>query len=464
MSRIPEERPVRLNDMRIPLALLLLLALMPAEAAFSASGETRGALEQARQSVVTVITTDTVTRRPGTLPFFREETVGSNILGSGIVISEDGLILTAYHAVAGLSEISIVSADLREQRASVLAVEPALDLAILQIRSLDLKPITWRMNPSPGIGEDVYAIGTPGVFSNNPVPSVTRGIVSALHRTLDVSWDPREVVMLDLLETDVQLLPGESGGALVDAQGKLLGMGLAIYHPSGTIHGRAFAIAADDWLRKGLDAMITGDQFPIGYIGVRAGTLDLDTTRRRGLGPNDRVTISDIHPEGPLYLTELRKGDIITHLNSRRIRNASELRQIEMRLVPGDNTTLVVLRGAPPEQITIDFKVANLARTPAAKRADFSWRGMKLADIDDGIRREYGIPLRTGVAVIGVVRNSSAFKAGLRVGDVINEVNNSRVDRLASFIDAVESIPASNVVKIQTTEGVGHVQGEGRQR
>jgi serine protease Do len=183
-----------------------------------------------------------------------------------------------------------------------------------------------------------------------------------------------------------------------------------------------------------------------------------------GIAPDNRVTVSDIHPDGPMLLAGLQKGDIITHINARKIRNASELRQTEMRLVPGEKATLAILRVNPPEQITFEFIVGSIARMSSAKPADFPWRGMRLSDIDDDTRKEFGIPVRIGVAVIGVARNSSGFRAGLRVGDVITEVNNTPVATLADFTDAVENIPASNVVRIRTAEGVGHVQGETKQQ
>ena len=133
----------------------------------------------------------------------------------------------------------------------------------------------WRIQRGAQVGEVVFSIGTPAVFSMDPEPSVSRGIVSAVHRTLETTGHPEPAFLMDLIETDAQISPGESGGALVDRDGMLIGMCLAVYHPDAGIRGKAFALAADSWLRAGIDKMTGGEGFPIGSLGVEVAPLGL---------------------------------------------------------------------------------------------------------------------------------------------------------------------------------------------
>jgi len=429
--------------------------------AAAAPGETvPAALGQARKGVVTVCATGSTLRRSGPVGFFQEETEGSNILGSGIVLSGDGVILTAYHAVSGISELSAVLWDLTELKATLVAAEPGLDIALLRVQSVDLAPIPWRKAPPPSPGEIVFAIGTPGVFPNDLTSSVSRGVISSLHRSLDVSGDPEAQFMADLIETDAQLSPGESGGALVDEQGRLVGMCLAVYHPTGAIRGRAFALAADDWLRKGIDSMLLGGGFPLGRLGVHIGSFSLESTRRLGVAPQYRIHVSAVDRGGPAEVAGLTRGDIITHVNGQEVRSPSEFRRLEMRLVPKTAAKVAILRGKPPKPFELALVVAEQEPPERGKPVEFGWRGMRLRDIDEGLRREMSIPNKTGVAVVGIERPGNAFVAGLRLGDVISEVNNTPVDTLAQFEAAVKNISASNVVRVKTGEGIGHIQGD----
>jgi serine protease Do len=415
-------------------------------------------LDRVRKGVVTVCAAGGEFRRPGAVPFFEEDAQQSAILGSGIIISADGVILTANHAIDGIANLSVVLWDLTELKAALIAAEPGLDIALLRVQHDSLSVIPWRTDVPPSVGEFVFAIGTPGVFPNNLTASVSRGIVSALHRSLDVTGDPEAQFMSDLIETDAQLSPGESGGALVDEQGRLIGMCLAVYHPTGAIRGRAFALASDGWLRNGIDSMLSGQPFPLGSLGLHVGTISPDTARRLGLSSEYRVRIGQVDSQGSATTVGLRRDDIVTHINGERLRLTSDYRRIEMRLVPGTTAKLTVLTGKPLQSAEVEVAVAGAAPGQSLKPEEFRWRGLRLRDVDDKLRRDMGIPNKTGVAVIGV--GGRAEIAGLRVGNVISEVNNTRVGSLADFKAAVKDIPDSNMVRVKTSDGIGHIEGE----
>ncbi len=444
------------------LIVLFLLALFAAAPMLSAQ-DAPLIIEQAQKGVVTICGRPGASGGSAVTSFFQEETVVGNILGSGIVLSSDGLILTAHHTVAGAENISVVLSSLSEFDARVIATESSLDLAILRIQSADLVPLPWRLDMPPVVGETVYALGTPAIFSDDPFTSVSRGIIGAVNRSLTSSQEAREAPFLaDLIETDAQLSPGESGGALIDESGRLLGMCLAVYHPTGAVRGRAFALPADRWLRSGVDAMLAGRAFPLGRLGLQVVALDTERSRRLGRPSRQGVQVSYVAISGPAEAAGVAVGDIVTRVNNEPVRLASQFRRIELRLVPGEIARLSVLRGNSTQSVPIEVTVAPQLAVGPPQRLEFHWRGMTLSDITDKIRKEYSLPYKSGIIVIDVDLVRNAYQAGLRKGDVIVEINNTPVGSLSEFTEAVRLIRETNVVRVRTTEGIGHIQGETR--
>lgn len=454
--------PIRCKLLAIPLALVAVVGSLPAGEAPAPrkAPQASAALDQAVRGVVTICTPESGAKKPGSVAFFQEETLGSNILGSGIILDSDGLILTANHAIEGVDALTVILHNLGEYEAKVVATQPGLDIALLRIQAAGLVPIPWRLDASPAVGETVFAIGTPGIFATNPLPSTSQGIISALNRSIDVTGDPEQPFSADLIETDAQLLPGESGGALVDGQGRLVGMCLAVYHPGGALRGRAFALAADSWLRAGIDSLTRTGHFPIGHLGMRLGTLSFNDARRLGVQPGRGVRLVNVTAEGAAGEAGLLPGDIITRIDGEQVRLVPQARRIEMRLVPGSKAKLTVLREGSPQPRDFEVTVGGSEDGAGSRPAEFLWRQMSLRDLDETLRKQYASPLRNGVIVVDVVQNGSSWKAGLRKGDVILEINNTAVRTLAGFRDAVKVIPGKNVVRVRTTEGIGHIQGE----
>jgi S1-C subfamily serine protease len=294
----------------------------------------------------------------------------------------------------------------------------------------------------------------------DPEPSVSRGIVSAVHRTLETTGHPEPAFLMDLIETDAQISPGESGGALVDRDGMLIGMCLAVYHPDAGIRGKAFALAADSWLRAGIDKMTGGEGFPIGSLGVEVAPLGIEAARGLPVAPRQGVFVAWPPRGGPSDTAGIKPGDVITAINGEPVTSVSGLRRIEMRLAPGSTARVQAARRGSSKPLEFEVSVGGQKGPVSAALLRFDWRGMAVSDIDDALRKEFSAPSRKGVIAVEIRRGGNAYKAGLRKGDVILEINNTTVDSLAAFKQAVESIPDSNVVRVRTTDGVGHIQGE----
>lgn len=443
---------------------LLPTALAAAVWLFSAPLPARGAavevFAKARRGVVAVISL-----RNGhslaILPAMPD--VGERILGSAIVLSEDGMLLTANHAVAGVEYLGVVMADMTQTHARLIAASPVLDVAILKANLSGLEPLEWRGDRALVVGETCYAVGTPSVFSSDPTPSISKGIVSALHRTIEGEMvDDRKVLLRNLIETDAQILPGESGGALLDEEGRLLGMCLAIHAPGGS-RGRAYAVPADAWLARVVAALSQGRPAPIGSLGAQVVTLGMDRAVRSGLTPRAGVQVISMDEDGPLAGSGLEVGDVITHLGGKEVKRVTRYRQMEMRLEPGSRATVRVIRPGVGEPLEFEVAVAP-SHLPAGRETAFRWRGARLVSLTDETRRRYGTHFREGVLVMEVDSGSRAFLGGLRVGDVIVEIGNFRVRNLTDFRALAKLMREGAMVKVRTTQGIGHIQGETRQR
>ncbi|MHC4712252.1 MAG: trypsin-like peptidase domain-containing protein [Planctomycetota bacterium] len=424
----------------------------------TAAADAVDVFERARRGVVTI-------HSPGTLPpetplpSFERLEAFDRVLGSGVVLGKNGLILTAHHAVSSTRDVIVVMWDMTATRGEVIASEPFVDLALVRIRRDNLEPIRWRTETPARIGETVYAIGTPSAFSSDPTPSISKGIVSALHRTIEgVANGHSETVVGDLIETDAQVSPGQSGGALVDEEGRLLGMCLAVYRPAGGGRGRSFAVPADAWLRGALVELAEKGAVPLGSFGAQVIALSFERAKRYGLRAREGVEVVGGEENGPFERAGIRSGDIVTTVNGEAVISPQHFRQTEARQAPGSRISVEVVRPGDG-RFSLEVEVA-LRPSESRREPDLAWRGMALSALNEDVRKQFGIHYRDGVCVRRIESTSNAYKAGLRTGDVIVEINDERVRTLSEFRRAAARISDNAVVRVQTTDGIGHIQGE----
>jgi S1-C subfamily serine protease len=417
------------------------------------------AAADARKGVVTICASARAAQGAEPAPFFEEATSDGGVIGSGIVLSRDGLILTADHIVAGIQGISVVLYDLSEFKAAVVAADPAMDVAILRIPAGDLEPIPWRPDEPAEVGESVCAIGTPAVFSKSPWPSISEGIVSAVHRTIDeADGGSLRPYMIDLVESDVQVVPGQSGGALVDSQGRLIGMCMAVYFPTAEGRGRAFARPADAWFRAGLDVLAKSGRMPVGSLSIDVDPVSLDTVARFGLRKQRGVEVSFVTRGGPCERAGIMPRDIILAVNDRPVNLVSQFKQFELALAPGSVAKLSVFRAGVGQTLELKAVVAEAA--PAVEQVELRWRGMLLRDVTRDLADDPASRSVQGVIVVDVEPGGKAYQAGLRAGNIIEDVNTIRVKSLHDFTEATKNIPVTEIVRVRTSEGIGHVKGE----
>lgn len=278
-------------------------------------------------------------------------------LGSGVIVSPAGYVLTNNHVIEEADEIEVILNDGRKSTAKVIGTDPETDLAILKIELTDLPVITLGNSDALEIGDQVLAIGNPfGVGQ-----TVTSGIVSALGRTqLGIN------TFENFIQTDAAINPGNSGGALVDINGHLMGINTAIYSRSGGSMGIGFAIPTST-ARNVLDAIVRDGQVTRGWIGVEPQDLSPELAESFGLKPGAGVVITGVLQNGPAAQAGIRPGDVITAVGGKTVTNVPQLLAAVAALQPGTASAVDVTRRDGNVQIQVTPGRRNIARQAAAR-------------------------------------------------------------------------------------------------
>jgi serine protease DegQ len=329
------------------------------------TGSFRAAARTASPAVVSINTSKAPANNPQSSdPWFRfffgdqAPSQQQSGLGSGVIVSPAGYVLTNNHVIEEADEIEVILNDGRKAVAEVIGTDPETDLAILKINLTDLPVITLGNSDALEIGDQVLAIGNPfGVGQ-----TVTSGIVSALGRTqLGIN------TFENFIQTDAAINPGNSGGALVDVSGQLMGINTAIYSRSGGSMGIGFAIPTST-ARSVMEAIVKDGQVTRGWIGVEPQDLSPELAENFGMQPGTGVIISGVLQNGPAAQAGIRPGDVITAVAGRSVNNVAQLLSAVANLTPGTPASLDVVRRDGKTKIEVTPGRRNLPRQQAAPR------------------------------------------------------------------------------------------------
>ena len=362
-------------------------------------------------------------------------------VGSGIVISPDGYIVTNAHVVDGATKINVTLHDRRVFPAKLVGVDKLNDLAVVRIEAKDLTTIAWGDSTRLHPGQTVLAFGSPfGYFQF----SVTRGIVSAVNRPNPYSDDARKPGAF--IQTDAAINPGNSGGPLVDARGELVGINTFIISGSGSFAGAGFAIPSQI-VRATAEALIKDGVVRHGYLGLTMNDVTPENAEFFNLPDASGAIVSQTVPEAPAAQAGLKSGDVLRELDGKKIANGSALQVAVSQIAPGKTIELGILRDGKPLAIKVKVGEFNAKTELAASDADGEPKngklGLSLANLDDDARQQLNLPEKMkGVAIESVRPGSPAEDAGLGSGDVILEVNRHAVDSAQSFATQLHSTPA----------------------
>jgi serine protease Do len=384
-----------------------------------------------------------------------EEVYKQRGLGSGVIINKEGYILTNEHVVDGADKLTVKLSDGREFKAEVKGMDVRSDLAIIKIDADSLPVAELGDSDELNIGQWVLAIGNPfGFAMENPEPTVTMGVVSALHRSLGKSIDPNRDYS-DLIQTDAAINPGNSGGPLVNLSGKIIGINVAIFSTSGGYQGVGFAIPINT-ANKIVSSLIEGKKIVYGWLGVNI--QDLDENLVKYFGNKEGVLVAQVFSDSPAEKAGIKEGDIIVKFDSQHIKTSTELTRRVSLSEAGKVVGVVVVRNN--NYLTLQVTIGQRPEEPESSTQDkqalsppqSAWRGLEVKPIEADIARQYGISQMQGVVVIGVQSGSPSDEAGITVGDVILSINRQEINNIGDYNKLAKEFERGDVL-VKTSRG-----------
>jgi serine protease Do len=384
------------------------------------------------------------------------ETPNQKALGSGVIISADGYILTNNHVVENSKTIQVSLSDGRKLAAKVIGTDPQTDVALLKIDATNLEPVTLADSDSAQVGDVVLAIGDPFGIGT----TVTEGIISAKNRTRVTSGDADE----DFIQTDAAINPGNSGGALVDIEGRLIGINTSILSRSGGNQGIGFAVPAN-LCRWVADSLITKGKVERGYLGVHIQTLTPELAKAFKSNRVQGAVVIDVTPNSAAEQAGFKSGDVVVEFNNRPIESADQLKLQVAETPPGSAIPVQVDRNGQVIGLNVTLKELTsdaLAKNePNVSRGEHdALTGVEVTNLDRDAREELKVPnAMRGTLITQVEPSSPAYEAGLRENDVILEINRQPIQSTEDFTKATTGKAGSGetLVKVWNQNGTHYV-------
>jgi len=357
-------------------------------------------------------------------------------VGSGVIVNSDGYILTNHHVVDGAVEIKVELTDNRTFTAKLVGSDPPSDLAVLKIDASSLPSLSLGDSDKMRVGDVVLAVGNPLGIGQ----TVTSGIVSAKGRSTGLSDGSFE----DFLQTDAAINRGNSGGALVNTSGELIGINSQILSPSGGSIGIGFAIPSN-MAKAVMDQLIKTGKVRRGMLGVTIQSVDADLASSLSLPVARGAIVTSVQAGGPAERAGLKRGDVITAVNGQSVADTNNLRNVVASMAPGTKVSLKTLRDGHEQDTQL-----TLAELPARPQADEEESdagqtpgsgkfGLSLQPLTTDMASRVGLDASDqGLIVAKVDPNGAAADAGIRQGDLVVEVNRRPVRTIAEFNAAVQ--------------------------
>lgn len=376
-------------------------------------------------------------------------------LGSGVIIDKRGYVLTNEHVIADADKITVTLADGREYSGTIKGKDQRSDLAVVKIDAKELPVAMLGDSDTISTGQWAIALGNPfgliGYGSPNQAlgaePTLTVGVISALHRRLpQVSRADRDYA--DLVQTDAAINPGNSGGPLLNLQGQIIGINVAILSSSRGFEGVGFAIPVNK-AKAILEALIEGRKVLYGWLGIQIQDITPDVAEYYGLSDRQGVLVYQVLPESPAQQGGMKDGDIIKAFDGRPVTNTRELVEIVGKSKVGRKVPVEVWREgkrAMLNHVEVGERPSEgeEGRGPSAE----SWRGVRVAELNASLAERFGLEeTASGVIVVEVEPNSPASEAHLQPGDVINEINRMRVASLGDYRNAIATVKGNALVR-----------------
>jgi len=358
-------------------------------------------------------------------------------LGSGVIISPDGYIVTNEHVVDGATDINVTLSDRRILRGKLVGSDPLTDLAVIKVNASDLPSVPWGDSTKLHPGQTVLAFGNPFGLRF----TVTRGIVSALNRPNPSATDRRKPG--EFIQTDAAINPGNSGGPLVNARGEVVGINTFLISGSGSFSGAGFAIPTQI-VRPTVDALIKSGKVEHGYMGIGISDVTPENSKFFDLKKAEGALVTQVESNSPGAKAGLKMGDVITQLDGQTVNDAGELQVQVGQKQPGTTIQLGVIRDGKSLNVPVTLEAMGARDGEQASAGDEHGKprwGLGLGDLTPDMREQLQAPKDLQGAVVGNVQpGSPADNAGLERGDVILEVNRNKVQSASEAVRELQKV------------------------
>jgi serine protease Do len=370
-------------------------------------------------------------------------------LGSGVIVSPEGHILTNNHVIEGADEIIVtIGNEKHEYKAKKIGADPGTDIAVLKIEpTVKLHEITFADSDKLRVGDICIAVGNPFGLTQ----SVTMGIVSALGRSETHITDYE-----NFIQTDASINPGNSGGALVDTEGRLIGINTAIYSRTGGNQGIGFAVPAN-LAHTVMDSLIKNGKVSRGFLGIALQPLTEDLAKAFKIENNAGALVAEVTSKSPAEKAGIVAGDIVTEVNGKKVEGPRELQLLIGGISPGTDVAVKLMRDG--QEKTVNVKLAErpnkglAANEQPDKPAEPDvLDGVTVGDIDKETSKKFGLTEDAkGVVVTEVEADSPCADAGIKVGDVIHEINREPVTSSKQAVDLSEKVKKEKKVLLRVS-------------
>ncbi len=408
----------------------------------------------ARPAVVNISTTSTITMEDNPFgdmfndPFFRhffgdpnghpgqKRKHKSAALGSGVIVSEQGYILTNNHVVQGAEEIKVTLYDKREFKGKIVGTDPRTDLAVVKINAKDLPTLRFGESGKLKTGDIVLAVGSP--FGLNQ--TITMGIVSAVGRS-NIGLADFE----DFIQTDAAINPGNSGGALVNSSGELVGINTAIFSTSGGYMGIGFAIPSD-MAKTVMDSIIKHGKVVRGWLGVSIQNLTPELAKSLGIKETEGALIAGIESHSPADKAGFKRGDLVIALDGKKIVDSTNLRNMVSATPPGKKVDFKIIREGKEQTITATL--GEYKEKKIVKKTEYNniMKDVTVQELTPSMQDKLNLPENlTGVVITDVGQDSPA-QGLLQPGDVIEEINKMAIRSAQDYDKAVSKLGEHDAV------------------
>ena len=364
--------------------------------------------------------------------------------GSGFIISEDGYIVTNHHVVDGADRVIVQLSDRREYDAEVIGTDQRSDLALLQVEADDLPFLTLGKSADLKVGQWVLAIGSPFGLDY----SVTAGIVSAKGRSLPTERGENYV---PFIQTDVAINPGNSGGPLFNLEGDVVGVNSQIFTRSGGSIGLSFAIPSKV-VRNIINQLRENGEVVRGWLGVSIQNVDRTLAESFDLDRPRGALVAQVGEDSPAERAGIESGDVIVEVDGESIEVSADLPHVIGLISPGTNVSMTLIRDGDEEIINVEIGALEAGQTPsvvASVSEPGVVRALGMAVRELSREEEAEADLRGGVVVMDVDRDSPAFEAGVRNGDVITRFGRTAISRLGDMERALEDVESGDSISVR---------------